>query len=87
MGKNLISREEVVKGVIQADSYSDASGEEYKKTTDILNMLCDLPGAQSTVRGCEDCKWFIDDEGTALKKCVLLDFFPTVDWYCAGSKL
>ena len=87
MAEDTINRKEAIRGVIKADSFSDVSGEFYRKMDDMLNMLEKLPSAQPTIIKCKDCKRYVKSEKVALKKCSLLNFYPTEDWYCAGAEL
>lgn len=87
MIEDTINRKEAIRSVIKADSYSDVSGEFYRKMDDILGILEKLPSALPTIIKCKDCKRYVKSEGATLKKCSLLNFYPTEDWYCAGAEL
>ena len=85
MEKDTIDRREAIKEIIRAESYSDVSCELYRKVSDILDILSDLPSAQSTIVRCKDCDKYVKSEKVALRRCSLLNFYPTEDWYCAGA--
>lgn len=81
MMNDFVSRRAVARGIVQADAYSDTSGDSYRKTEDILDMLYDLPSAQDELIRCKDCECYVDGE-TGLKKCSFLNIYPIEDWYC-----
>ena len=43
MSNDTISRKEAIRAVIRAPSYSDVSGEQYRKSDDIIDILENLP--------------------------------------------
>ena len=83
----LIDRSETIKSLVNIETYTDKTGKRYKKLNDVIDVLCHMPGAQLTIKRCKDCDKYKKDEKTGLKKCTLLNFFPTEEWYCKGADL